>query len=181
MEFLFDKVNDNIHNIILYLDYNSYNNLINTQKTFDIRRKLIDKKDYYKKYSIRYNNFNLAWKDSPDHWELIDSDDYYEKYYKLNYVWWFELGCKLKNLNGKYRFTLYFNKGNLKEINYVILINGTKVCEKISINLSSIPYNTCVKVKTNYITITKNDLVNVIFYETLTLKQGIEIYYIEYI
>ena len=182
MEFLLNNLGDNTNDVISFLDYKSFINLINTQKTTEKNKQLINKKEYYNKYSIKYDKFNLAWKDNENHWYLVNSEEYFQKYYKLNWVWWFELKHTFKNLKGKYRFTLYFNKGNLEQINYLIIVNNKEILKTIQpLNLLNYPINTRIKLSTGYISVNLEDIINIYFYETTTLKNNMEIYYIEYI
>jgi hypothetical protein len=193
MEFLNNHINDNIINVITFLDFNSYTNLLQVSKS-PLNNKINDylcnkknstlldyKKLYYQKYSIGYDKFDLAWKDNPLHWTITtDVNSYIEKYYQLNFVWWFELSYTFTNLQGKYKFKVNINKGDLNKIYYYILINDIIIQEKFT-DLSKITPYTNISVETNYVQVKYDDKIKVIFYETNELKNNMKIYCIEYI
>jgi hypothetical protein len=181
MEFLRENIGDCINNIVNFLDWSSYENLLFTQKT---NLKLLDKKEYYKKNAISWDKIDLAWKNNSEYWNLINTYhnwyiNYVDKIYKLNYIWWFELSYITTNLKGKYKFVLNMSRGTLRQIHYKILINDTIVQEKQYINLYDFPEDALIKLKTDYITSNKSDIVRVIFYETNFIKNNMFLYYLE--
>jgi len=204
MEYIYDRINNNIVRIVEYLDYNSYENLIESEKINNKKMEIIrevnnymmNKKDsklyeykkrYYERYMIGYDKLEIAWKNNNEYWRLIENENENyrrecnkDKYYRLNYVWWFDVNYVFKNIRGKYRFKLKMNKGNLEMINYRITKNNG-IMEEENIDLKNVEDYKNMEIITRYIDVKKDDEINVRFYETNTLKNDIEIYGIEYV
>jgi len=181
MEYFREKLGDNINLFAQFLDWDTYSNLLLTQKT-DL--KLLNKNEYFKKNVIGWDKFDLAWKNENQHWNLITTTqdyfpNYIDKFYRLKWVWWFELSYTFTNLKGPYRFVLFMSKGTLERVHYMIFNNGQNIKSKIDINLTDYSSDTKIKIKTDYVDIKFGDLVRVVFYETNSPKENIEIYYIE--
>ncbi len=203
MEYLEEKIGDNVKRVIEYLDYESYINIIDSEiinmrnmeiikqvNNYLLKRqesKLYEyRKEYYDRYSVGYNKMDIAWKENGEYWKLVENEgkEYREeckfnKYYRLNYVWWFDVSNTFNNMRGRYRFILKMRKGNLGLINYVIKKNNV-IIKQDRIELNEIEEDRNIEIRTEYIEC-EEDEIYIRFYETDTCKNNIEIYGIEYI
>lgn len=203
MEYLEEKIGDNVKRVIEYLDYESYINIIDTEiinmrnmeiikqvNNYLLKRqesKLYEyRKEYYERYSVGYDRLDIAWKENMEYWKLVENEgkEYREeckfnKYYRLNYVWWFDVSNTFNNMRGRYRFILKMRKGNLELINYVIKKNNV-IIKHDRIELNEIEEDRNIEIRTEYIEC-EEDEIYIRFYETDMCKNNIEIYGIEYI
>jgi hypothetical protein len=203
MEYLEEKIGDNVKRVIEYLDYESYINIIDSEiinmrnmeiikqvNNYLLKRqesKLYEyRKEYYARYSVGYDKLDIAWKENREYWKLVENEgkEYREeckfnKYYRLNYVWWFDVSNTFNNMRGRYRFILKMRKGNLELINYVIKKNNV-IIKQNRIELNEIEEDRNIEIRTEYIEC-EEDEIYIRFYETDMCKNNIEIYGIEYI